>query len=195
MDFATLKSRLLALIGRAPADVCYELVTADINRSLRLQCMAATDTLTEAASIALPADFLAVIDIYRATDPRVALQPTTPQAIHSQYVSSGTPRFYAIVDGTLLLSPSPDGSEDIELRYYAKLADLSADGDTNDVLTNFPAIYIYGALTHHAQLIRDPDAAGQWRQSYSEAIRQARGSDANDRVSGAPLIPRVAVTP
>ena len=29
MDFATLKSRLYSLIGRYPADICYELVTAD----------------------------------------------------------------------------------------------------------------------------------------------------------------------
>mgnify|MGYP000377364524 CR=1 FL=1 len=34
MDFGTLKSRLLATIGRAPADVCYEMVTADINQEL-----------------------------------------------------------------------------------------------------------------------------------------------------------------
>ena len=54
MDFATLKSRLYSLIGRYPADICYELVTADINARLRVREMEATDTLTEAASVALP---------------------------------------------------------------------------------------------------------------------------------------------
>ena len=39
MDFATLKSRLYSLIGRYPADICYELVTADINARLRVREM------------------------------------------------------------------------------------------------------------------------------------------------------------
>ena len=35
--FGTLKSELLAVIGRAPSDAAYQLVRADINRDLRLE--------------------------------------------------------------------------------------------------------------------------------------------------------------
>ena len=61
MDFATLKSRLYSLIGRYPADICYELVTADIHARLRVREMEATDTLTEAAH-----GLMLAISFYRA---------------------------------------------------------------------------------------------------------------------------------
>jgi len=189
MDFATLKSRVLALIGRAPADVCYELVTADINQSLRILAMESTTTLTEAAEVSLPADFLAVIDIYRDTDPRTALRPTVPQAINRSHVSSGTPTQYAIVNGKLLLNPAPDGSETISLRYYAKLSDLSADTDTNAILTKYPGVYIYGVLTHHAKLIRNIEGAQIWEQQYTRELMKSGASDQSDRHSGAPMVP------
>lgn len=194
MDFASLKARILALIGRAPNDVVYELVTADINNGLRIKEMESTTTLVEGAEVTLPADFLAVVDVYRDTNPRVPLQPTTPQALNRAHNPSGTPTQYAIVDGKLILNPAPDGTENIKLRYYAKLADLSADGDTNDVLAKFPALYVYGALAHHAALIRDTAAAAVYEAQYQKAASIAKASN-RDRYSGAPLTPTVRVAP
>lgn len=194
MDFASLKARILALIGRAPNDVVYELVTADINAGLRLREMEETVTLTEAAEITLPADFLTVVSVYRDTDPRTTLQPTTPQALQRGFMPSGSPTHYALVDGKMVLSPSPDGTEDIVLRYIAKLADLSVDSDTNPILTKFPSIYVYGALAHHSALIRDAQAAAIYEAQYQKAARAAKATD-RDRYSGAPLVPNVRVAP
>jgi len=198
MDFGTLKTRIEAIIGRAPADVCYELVTADINHELRLSCMEKTTTLTEAASIALPADFLQVVTVYRDTDPRHALAPTSAQNIHRTYMQSGIPAEYAIVDdsGTkaMLLNPTPSGSESIELRYYAKFEDLSADGDTNDILTNYPGVYVYGALTHHAMLIRDMNALDGWSRAYGKEMGRAKQDDISNKYGGGPLTVKARAT-
>lgn len=194
MNFGTLKTRLLNVIGRAPADVCYELVTADINRDMRLRCMEATATLVEAASVSLPADFLEVIDLYRDTDPRIALQPTTTTGTNTLHMTSGIPRTYAIVDGAILLNPTPSGSENLKLRYYAKLADLSADDDTNDVLTIYPDVYVYGVLAHHAALIGDEKGLA-WESKYQVAFNRTRSSDATARMSGTPVVPSVRSTP
>ena len=119
MDFVTLKSRILALIGRAPADICYELVTADINHGIRLRVMETTATLVESATVALPDDFLQLISLYRDVSPRTTLNPIPPQALHDGFTSSGQPAFYSIENGQLRLSPSPNGS--------AGLADITAD--------------------------------------------------------------------
>lgn len=194
MTFAELKAAILAIIGRAPADVCYQMVTAEINASLRLTVMEQTATITEGASIALPADFLSVVSIYRDTDPRIPLRPTTAQGINNTHVTTGTPMEYAIVDGAMLLNPAPDGAEDIVLRYVAKLDDLSADSDTNPVLTKYPGIYVYGALAHHGALTRN-EAMGAWSSTYVEQVKLARAADGSDRYSGAPLMPSVRVTP
>lgn len=176
MDFGTLKTRIEAIIGRAPADVCYELVTADINQTLRLRDMESETTLTGALEITLPSDFLGVVNVYEDVTPRRALKQTEPQALQKAYYDgSGRPSYYAIVDGKMLLD-QVDGSNDIILRYHAKLSDLSLDTDTNDVLTNFPSIYVYGALTHHAAL-RGDDAVATWVQAYDAAKKQATASD------------------
>lgn len=199
MNFGTLKSRILAVIGRAPADVCYELVTADINQELRLAVMETTTTLTEAASITLPSDFMEVVSIYRDVDPRTTLEPLPPQSMQRMHVASGIPAKYSIVDdaGTkkMLLTPSPSGSESLELRYYASLTDLSADGDENDILTTYPSVYVYGVLTHHALLTQDLAKAEGWGRAYIEAKKQARGDDRKNRLGGAPLVPSVTSTP
>lgn len=195
MNFGELKANLLSLIGRAPSDLCYTLVTADINAALRIAAMESTATLVEAASVALPADFLAVVSVYRDTATRTPLRPTTAQSINNVHQTSGTPSQYAIVDGAMLLNPEPDGTENLVLRYYAKQADLVADSDTTAVLTKHPAIYIYGALSHHAALIRNMEAAAIWQGQYVQAVKGARASDSADRYSGAPMEPSVRVAP
>lgn len=193
MDFGTLKSRIQTQIGRAPNDLVYELVTADINQEMRLNVMESTTTLTEASTVSLPSDFLEVVALYRDTDPRYVLEPTTPQALHKLYQQSGIPRYYSIEDGQLRLAPSPSGSENLELRYYAKLTDLSADGDENNVLTNYPSIYVYGALAHHSALIRNMDAAQVYFQAYEKAKSQARADSIKYRGGGSPMHPVATV--
>jgi hypothetical protein len=187
VNYGELQSRLLSLIGRAPASVCYELVTADINRELRLKVMQSTTTLTAAEEITLPSDFLEVVDAYVDTTPRRRLIPTTEQVIHDTYTAGSIPRMYAIVDGKMLLSPE-GASESIELRYIAKLADLDADSDENDILTTYPDIYIYGTLAHHALTIGDP-RAGQWGPLYEAAKMKATAHDARQTFANTPIQP------
>lgn len=195
MNFGALKTRVTSLLGRAPADVCYELVTADINQEMRLRVMEATATLTEAASVALPADFLEVVSIYRDTDPRTSLRPASPQAFQRMHQASGIPSVFSVVDGALLLSPTPNGAEDLQLRYYARLSDLVAGSDTNDVLDRYPALYVYGVLAHHAALIRDEKALAIHFAAYEKAKQQARADDARTRYGGAPVVPIARTAP
>jgi len=195
MDFGTLKSRILAVIGRAPPAVVYELVTADINQEMRLRVMESTTTIVEAATMTLPTDFVEIVSVYRDTDPRTVIAPTTPQTLQRMFETSGTPAFYTIVDGSMLLSPSPSGSENVEIRYIASLSDLSADTDTNNVLTKYPSIYVYGALAHHSALIRDTEAAGMYLGAYEKAKGQARADDIKTKSGGSPIVPIVGTTP
>jgi len=189
MDFGTLKTRISGLIGRAPADICYELATADINQELKTLGMETTATLTEAASIALPSGFREVVSVYRGTDPRTALTPTDTATLNRGLTSGSVPTRYAIVDGAMLLGPIPNGSEAIELRYYADLADLSADTDTNEILTRYPSVYVYGVLAHHAAGIKDETGLPMWFAAYEKAKNQARKDDRARRMGGLPATP------
>ena len=194
MNFGQLKANILELIGRAPASVCYELVTADINQEMRLHVMEASTTVSESAEITLPDDFLEILTIYRNVNPRTILKPITPQQLHDVFQASGTPAFYAIEDEQIRLAPSPSGSEDLVIRYYAKLDDLSLDADQNVVLAKYPSIYVYGVLAHHAALIRDTQSAAMWLGAYEKAKKQARADDQKYRYGGAPIVPTARAT-
>lgn len=189
MDFGGLKENIQSVIGRAPADVCYELVTADINQLLRVYQMEAEVNLTEAATVDLPDDFLDVVSLYRNTQPRTVLTPRPPQTLQNDYTSSGVPQYYSVEDGRLHLSPSPNGPEQLVLRYFSKVSDLSADDSGNVILTNYPAVYIYGVLTHHALLIRDQKAVTNWSTAYMEAKNQARKASNKYRSGAGPMRP------
>ena len=195
MNFGELKAALLAEIGRAPSDLVYQLVTSDINRALRVSEMVQSTTLTEAASITLPTGFLGVVDVYLDTDPRVALTPTTKTALNRSHRTGQTACEYAIEDGVMYLNPSPQTTETINLTYYSRVANLSADSDTNDILTNYPSIYVYGALTHHAALKQDAQKAALWKVGYDNAINGATKSDLMTKYAGAPLKVAAGTTP
>ena len=187
MNFGELKAALLAEIGRAPSSLAHTLVASDINKYLRVSEMVTTTTLTEAGSITLPSDFLGVLSVYLDTDPRRALSPTSKQALNATVQTGGTANRYAIEDGVMYLAPAPTTSETVTLTYYARVAALSADSDTNDVLTNYPDVYVYGTLTHHAGLVRDMEAAAMWKTGYDAAISSANKNDIKAKYSGAPL--------
>ena len=114
--------------------------------------------------------------------------------MHDGFTSSGQPAFYSIENGQLRLSPSPNGSENLVLRYYAKLDDLSADDDTNVILTNFPGIYVYGALSHHAMLIRDQESAAMWQGAYQKEVMKARAADNRYRHGSGTAMPVARAT-
>lgn len=190
MDFGTLKADILAVIGREPADVCYRLVTADINQDMRLRVMEAETTLTAALEMTLPTDFLSVVSVYVDVTPRRTLRQFQPQALQRMINDgTGTPKDYAIVDGKMLLG-SIDGAADIKLRYIAKVSDLSADSDTNDVLTTHPAIYVYGVLAHHAALTRDESAVPIYAAAYQAEMKKARASDTKKGGPPPEVVPR-----
>lgn len=271
--FATLKSELLAAIGRAPADIVYQMVTKDINRDLRLKTMEQTLTIVEAAEVNLAptitgatqanpcvitatahglstgatieindvvgmtelngntytitkvdADsfsldstdstaytaytsggtasvhpyFMAIHSIYRDTSSRTALRPTTAEAIHRSHITSGIPEEYAILgngaDTKILLNPSPNGSENLQIRYYGALDLMSANDDTSATLTTYPDIFIYGSLFHHGQLTGDQRTAA-WLAAYEGAKKRAVARDQANLYAGAPLRPTVLVSP
>ena len=195
MDFATLKSRLLAQIGRAPSDLCYELVTAEINEKLRLLDMATEVTFPLAETYTLPSDFLEVESAHNLINDQ--FYPIEAMGA-SSYVAARRnvtfPYFYRIVGGTMEINGATGGGT-VYLRYYQRQADLSADADTNEVLTNHPAVYVYGVLAHHAALIRDTTALQVHFPAYERAVQQVIAHDNSARMGGNIAGPRPRTAP
>lgn len=195
MTFADLKSDVQDAMGRAdvPAFV-YKLAQSGINRDLRILEMQSEATLNATGEDqALPADFLEVESLYiDSGGSRTRLLPTTEMAQAVNHDSSGRPYHYAVHNGSITLSPVPDGPYTLNLRYYARPADFSADSDTNTILTTYPGLYLYAALTHAAIWAKDTESSGTYNAAYGVELDRLKKADANRRISG-PFIQRAAV--
>jgi hypothetical protein len=164
------------------------LAEAKLKRELRTRDMekrATTDTSTEYTE--LPSDFVAIRSAYLNTDPKQQLRLMTPADIRSRWIGSttGQPEVFAIVGNEIMLAPSPDGTYEIELDYYAFSA-LSETNQTNWLLTKYPDVYLYGALVEATMNTKNDKRLGDWVQLLRYAVDSVKDSDWDSSLS-APL--------
>lgn len=160
---------------------------------LRVRAMETSADLTiSAQTVALPTRYIQARRIYLNTSPVTKLDYLAPMDFWAKYVSTqtGKPRAYTIEGENIVLGPIPDGGYTGKILYYSRFAALSADGDTNWILTGVPGLYLYGTLLEMAILIKDNDDAQKWGALFAETIRSANRADSRDRHSGAPLMMR-----
>lgn len=189
--YTQLQADVNAFAVRTVPAVCYQLLTEELNARLRLSLMEATTTITiNAESEALPAGFLQARAFYLSDEPRTPLEIVSEFSRARQFRTSGRPRQVAFNDGVALFNPAPDGEYSGELRYIAKLANLSAGSDTNDVMDNHYPIYLYGALKHFSNFLGGDDGnrGMKWEAAFERALADAQRSDGLKRYGGGPLV-------
>lgn len=101
----------------------------------------------------------------------------------NRYPTSGVPQIYTTYGTKLEFRASPATDSDFTLIYYARPAALSADSDTNLLLTNHPGLYIKAAMAELYGFIEDfesadkqVDAYGYDRDQVNALVSEARGS-------------------
>jgi hypothetical protein len=128
---------------------------------------------------ALPAGTKQVVYLFRTdTLVRGDIEITTPNRmnlIRSQYGPSGVPFAAAVIAGTIFFAPIPDAAYGAELIIDTEISPLSVTTPTNWVLTNYPDLYLYGALVHSAPFIREDARLEMWKsladQAYGELVQ------------------------
>jgi hypothetical protein len=103
------------------------------------------------------------------------LDPVTPGQIYDNrrlnYGVTGRPKLFAVLDGVLLVSPLPDTSYSAEL-LYEELSALSDSNATNTILTNYPDVYLYGALVASAPFLKDDPRIAVWKGLFDEGLHE-----------------------
>lgn len=153
---------------------------ADV-KPLRLRSMLAVETNSLAT---LPDGFLAADRLTVPGVPR-PLQYLTPAEFFEKSLVAYQPQYYTFQDGGI----SVQGGEPVEFTfsYYKKFADLSADSDTNWLLTNNPSVYFYSALIEaYAHIKNDERVIGAARM-FAAATNAMNDADAAERHSGSVL--------
>lgn len=68
--------------------------------------------------------------------------------------------------------------------------EMLADDQTNAITAQFPALYAYGILAHHAAIIRDEAAAAIWRATFEQQKRMVRASLFAETIAERPVYVR-----
>ncbi len=194
--YATLKSDITEYMARSDITDALKatfvrLAEAEIRRSVRIGAMETTDTSfsVNSRSTALPTGFISMRSISSNATNKRELDYLPPARIRSAEIfdiSGGDPRAYTIEGSNLILAPVPT-SGTLTLVYYKAFDALSADSDTNTLLSTYYDVYLYGALRAAAEWALEPENETRYAQKFAIAVEQTNQEERWSRVSGSAL--------
>jgi hypothetical protein len=160
------------------------LAESRINRLLTARGTETDANLTatiNSALIDLPTDFGSPVALWLETiSPRQLLIFKTPVEI--DYVAvQAQPNYWAIKGSQIQLDRLAASAYPLTLRYVQNLNIASTD--TNYVLTNYPDIYLYGALLESAGYIRDDSRLVIWQSKFEQALTEAQSNEITSKKS------------
>jgi len=170
------------------------LTESRLNRELRVREMVNTDTSTTTVagtqSYSLPSGFLEASAVIYQSDPYCTLKFINNSDFYNKYNDSqsrGKPQFFTIVGTNILLGRPPDSATTLQINFYKKLDTLSDTNTTNTILTNYPELYLYGALAESAPFIMQDERINTWGTLYKEALKNANETSSRGSTTTSPL--------
>jgi hypothetical protein len=177
------------------------LAEKDFNSKLRIRQMISSDNSfsINAEKVDLPTGFLQVRNFFIVNGgTKYSLQYITPAQMDQIKGSStsGQPSTYTIIGDKFRFAPTPASTYTGTLNFYKEFDPLSDSNTTNYILSNHPAIYLYGSLYHSANFLGgvEPRQVQQWQQMYATALERLERNDREDQYGNAPLQQRSDVT-
>lgn len=105
---------------------------------------------------------------------------------------TGMPRFFTVTD-QIEYDRVSDQIYAGEIQYYKDFVALSSSNTTNDILTNHPTIYLFGALWALKKHVNEPQAAQGFYNDFILAIKGANKKAKMGRYGPSPVM-RVEVS-
>lgn len=122
--------------------------------------------------ITLPTDFRAIITVVLLDSTDVVQgelgYKTARQQLRAE-MDGGTPESYTI-EGTSLYIVPYSASYKYRLHYYSHPVLGAGANDTNVILVNYPALYLYGSLLQAAPFLYHDDRIPTWKEFYGRSL-------------------------
>ena len=170
------------------------LTESRMNRELRVREMVNTDTTTTTVagtqSYSLPSGFLEASAVIYQSNPYRTLRFMANGDFYRQYnvtQTSGLPTFFTIVGEKILLGVAPDSAKTLQIDFYKTLTPLSESNTTNTILTNYPELYLYGALAESSPFLMQDERLNTWASLYKEALKNANLSSQKGSITSSPM--------
>jgi hypothetical protein len=183
MTYAELKTAIANYLNRSDLtsdlDTFIDNVEAELNRRLRTKDMIKRATATaDSQYLTVPTDWIEAINVEITSND---FSPLFQQSIESLDVyrksnnnSTGQPVYFAMVDDSIELAPTPDGEYTLQLTYYAKISALSDSNTSNFVSVSHPDVYLYGALKHASIFLMEDERIPMFTQQFEKALEEMR---------------------
>ncbi len=161
-----------------------------INRELRARANVSrvTTTTTSGTDIYdVPADLIELRSVSKVgTSSTTALSYVTPESGTREYggIVNGSPRAYSSLGKSIKIIPTPDAAYTIELIYYNKLNNLSDSVTTNNILSEFPSLYLYGACLEGAIFLNDSGEIQRFDSIFTRTLTEIQESEEKSRYGG-----------
>lgn len=199
MTYSELKSNIASYLNRSDLtdqlDIFIDQTEAEINRRIRNKDMVKRATaVVENQYLTLPTDWLEVINVEIQSN---NFTPLFQQSIESLDVYrrstdnvTGQPIYFSIVNDTLEVAPSPDGSYTLQLTYFGKIDALNDSNTSNFISNNNPDVYLYGALKHASIFLMEDERVGLFSSQFEKALEEMRLAQEKAEYAKGSLIPR-----
>lgn len=196
--YDNLKSEIASFLNRddltANIDTFIDLAESRHARDLRIREMETVDisitTVAGTQAYDLPTGYLELRYAMLRTSPYTMLQYMSPAdffRVYNDGQGNGAPIYYTIVGKQIYLGNTPDSANVLELGLFKRVTALSSSNTTNDILTNFPDLYLYGSLAETSPFLMQDERLQVWSALYKESVKTANDSAQRGRVSAAPL--------
>lgn len=193
-SYANLKTEIANHLDRddltTDIDTFIDLCEARHKREVRVREMMTRASVTvNARQVSLPTGYLQMITFRLLTDPVTVMTELNYHEMNRNRVSSTGKPIYFTVANEIEFDRGPDQSYSGEMVYFKAQTALSGSQTTNDILTNYPDLYLYGSLLAAEPFLMNDARIQTWSSLYTSALSAA---NAMSNKKGGPLISRVA---
>jgi hypothetical protein len=176
--------------------LCEDRIAQDTR--IRIRAMETSSDITiNAQTEALPTGFLQLRRLYLNSDPIADLPFCAPGLFWTRYGvnESGSPEFFTIEGDDLVFAPTPTTAVTGKLLYYKRFTALSADNDTNWLLTNARGLYLYGTLLEAAIFRGDDADTLKFSTLYDDMADRLMRANQRDRFPRGAVVRSEVTTP
>lgn len=158
-----------------------KLLEADVSRRLKSKNVARTSKTAVSGTETIDVADLAVLEfksisLNLTSTARQPVQVVTPDRFDTRrmaYSTTGASKYAMLVNDVLYLAPVPDAAYVIDMTYYMGVPALTDGAPTNWLLTQYPDVYLYGALVHAAPFLKNDERLVTWKTLFNEALEGA----------------------
>lgn len=108
--------------------------------------------------------------------------------------TAGRPKYFTVTS-QLEFDRTADSAYTLEMQYFSRLVPLTSSNTSNDTLTDYPDLYLWGCLTQLALWEKDVEMALNYQGKFDQAMNEANKQEKKGRYGTAPRMMKEGSTP